>query len=145
VAATHTLTEPSSPSPHEGRDLTACTICGTQLRRVWTPSGTDWHWRDKLGRTFGGDLPTGFTDGYAWLNHLADLMQRGQASLAMVNTYSVTLATVSGGGRWPWEHAHQDAPLPPYDGHFPEDHCDQPMRLTRDAWVCRGCSHSLPL
>lgn len=132
-------------SPHWGRDRTVCTVCETDLLLVWTPSGMNWHWRDERGGTIGGDPPAGFTDGYAWLNHLADIIERGHASLTLANTYSVTLARVSGGGMWPWEHAHQAAPVPPYDGPVPDDHCGQPMRLTRDAWVCRECPHSLPL
>lgn len=135
-------------SPHWGRHRTTCVTCGTCLYRQWTPSGRDWHWRDDRDRTIGGDPPDGYTDGYAWLNHIADLMHRGAAPTRLANAYSVTLCTISGGGLWPWEHAHQPAPQPPYDGPTPEDHCGWPMRLTRDAWACRECHghpHTLPL
>jgi hypothetical protein len=115
-------------------DTRGCVRCDATLVFTWHPDGLDGWWVDLDGSISGGEVPGGFEDGWALMDHLS----RPGAPGRDLSAYSSLLANRHSMAAWPWEHRHQpkecDHGCPPVT--VPECH-GWPMQAVRDGWRCR--------
>lgn len=112
----------------------ACAVCGTRMRRIWTEDLADFRWHAVDGSTTGiaEDVPAGApADTPALLELLA--------GAGDMEAYSSVLARYQlGDTLLPWEHRHRAiepaSQIAPDD--VPECH-GWPMRAAPGAWICR--------